>query len=523
MRRALLFSLPVLFLLGVLLTVSFTAEAQNGTNIVVQEGDTLDRIARRLNVSIGCITVANRISNPDLIYAGQVLFIPAVCPPYGGVFGPPQQNITPIATLSPTPFGFDPSQQGGGLTAEDAVPGEFIYVVQSGDVLDLIAAALNVDIDCLIDRNLLPRPAEIFPGNTIIIPNNCLPYDGLSSPGTLRAPVVEVGGDGAEATPPVSTATPTPSPTPTQAPEGTDTIPVPTEEQVDEDGIPVPTEEEVESAAPLLTPTLVGQGGGGIEQGDRQVIGSTGPTAMPTPVAASAETEEATVVVEATAEATEDTPVAAVTETEEAAAAVEATAEMTDMATEEAVETTMEATEDAEDTMAAAPIEGGEAAEAATEEALAVAVAAAGESVFTVTDSFDGTLNVAFPEAWTAAETEITQYMGIALDDGAGSTITVWAIPKSTITVIGQSAPINNLQATVAAVTGLEWGDPQRTEFDGRDAAFALSTDGSSLFYNIDSPDALIGMWVQTTPDALTLVRGDAEAALTSATYIPGE
>ena len=46
------------------------------TTYVVKTGDTLSQIARSFNTSVTAIAVANGISNPNLIYAGQVLVIP---------------------------------------------------------------------------------------------------------------------------------------------------------------------------------------------------------------------------------------------------------------------------------------------------------------------------------------------------------------------------------------------------------------------------------------------------------------
>lgn len=44
---------------------------------VVQPGDTLSRIAQRFGVTTAALVTANQIANPSLIYAGQVLTIPA--------------------------------------------------------------------------------------------------------------------------------------------------------------------------------------------------------------------------------------------------------------------------------------------------------------------------------------------------------------------------------------------------------------------------------------------------------------
>jgi LysM repeat protein len=48
------------------------------TSYTVQRGDTLARIARNFGISWRVLAEVNKISNPNLIYVGQVLTIPEV-------------------------------------------------------------------------------------------------------------------------------------------------------------------------------------------------------------------------------------------------------------------------------------------------------------------------------------------------------------------------------------------------------------------------------------------------------------
>lgn len=48
----------------------------------VEYGETLNSIGRMYNALPQCIADANGIWNPDLIFAGTVLYIPATCPPF---------------------------------------------------------------------------------------------------------------------------------------------------------------------------------------------------------------------------------------------------------------------------------------------------------------------------------------------------------------------------------------------------------------------------------------------------------
>jgi len=54
------------------------------------------------------------------------------------------------------------------------------HVVQSGDVLDLIALEYDVSLDCLVRNNNLQTPSLIYPGEVLTIPQDCPSYNGMS-------------------------------------------------------------------------------------------------------------------------------------------------------------------------------------------------------------------------------------------------------------------------------------------------------------------------------------------------------
>jgi LysM repeat protein len=67
------------------------APPPSGTTYVVRWGDTLGRIASRFGTTVAAIVAANpQISNPNLIYVGQVITIPT-----GGTGGQPPPPVTP--------------------------------------------------------------------------------------------------------------------------------------------------------------------------------------------------------------------------------------------------------------------------------------------------------------------------------------------------------------------------------------------------------------------------------------------
>lgn len=101
---------------------------------VVKRGDTLFSIARRYGVPLADLAAHNGIVNPNRIYAGQVLRIPA---------GPPTQP--PAGT-------------------------ETVYIVQPGDRLFRIALRYNMNYLYLAAYNGISNPNLIYPGQVIRIP-----------------------------------------------------------------------------------------------------------------------------------------------------------------------------------------------------------------------------------------------------------------------------------------------------------------------------------------------------------------
>src|SRR5688572_20597110 len=124
-RRILLLTLLSILLL----TMAATAFAQNRTH-VVQAGETLFSIARRYGLTVEQVAAANGITNPALIYVGQVLTIP------GGGTSP------------------------GGTTT---------YMVQAGDTLFSIARRFNTTVDTLIALNGITNPNLLNIGQVLIV------------------------------------------------------------------------------------------------------------------------------------------------------------------------------------------------------------------------------------------------------------------------------------------------------------------------------------------------------------------
>ncbi|MCB9421389.1 MAG: LysM peptidoglycan-binding domain-containing protein [Ardenticatenaceae bacterium] len=128
-------------LISVILTLTVVT-AVSALAYKVQWGDTLNKIAARFGVSVQAIVSANNISNPNLIYADQILQIP-------------DGNATPVPqTPSPT----TPVPTGG------------TYTVKTGDTLSAIARRFGTTIAAIAQANNISNVNLIYVGQVLTIP-----------------------------------------------------------------------------------------------------------------------------------------------------------------------------------------------------------------------------------------------------------------------------------------------------------------------------------------------------------------
>jgi LysM repeat protein len=113
---------------------------------VVQWGENLIGIARRYGTTTHAIMAANRLANPNRIYAGQRLVIPGQAAPGGSAHAP----------IS-------------GCT----------YVVRPGDTLSGIAYRHGLSVNGIVRVNGITNPHRIYSGQRLIVP---------CAPGTMPAP-----------------------------------------------------------------------------------------------------------------------------------------------------------------------------------------------------------------------------------------------------------------------------------------------------------------------------------------------
>jgi LysM repeat protein len=165
-------------------SVTGPARAQGGTQThVVQPGENLFRIALRYGTTWPVLAAANGLSNPNLIYVGQVLIIPGP----GGVTPPPQPTSPP------------PGPQ----------PSPTTYTVVAGDTLYAIALRFGTTVNALVQANGIVNPNLIHVGQVLNIPGGTQP----PAPQPTQ--------------PPGAQPTQAPGPQPTQPPVPQPTVPPP--------------------------------------------------------------------------------------------------------------------------------------------------------------------------------------------------------------------------------------------------------------------------------------------------------
>jgi LysM repeat protein len=140
--------------------------AQDST-YTLQYGDVLDVIAASFDLSVNCLAEASGIDNPNKVRPGDTLIVDRSCPPYDGAI--------PIAREAADTGADD---QGGGAASSSRASSGDGYTVERGDVLDLVAAAFDVDVNCLAEANDLAPRMLIFPGDVLTIDMSCSRYDG---------------------------------------------------------------------------------------------------------------------------------------------------------------------------------------------------------------------------------------------------------------------------------------------------------------------------------------------------------
>jgi len=207
----------MILVLAVLLVMPTVVAAQDGGGQIkhtVQAGENLYQIARRYNTTVTAIAQTNNITNPNLIFVGQVLTIPGTVAPTATPTSSiptatPSGTVTPgtpqapTATLQATPT-LAPSP-----TPQPAPGGETIHVVQPGENLFRIALRYNMTTAALAAYNGIPNPNLIYVGQRIRIPAGVTSTVAVVQPTAAvmaGTPAVTPGATATQAAPPVNMA-----------------------------------------------------------------------------------------------------------------------------------------------------------------------------------------------------------------------------------------------------------------------------------------------------------------------------
>ncbi len=143
------------------------AQESQPTFYVVQPGDTLDSIARRYDLTTAALARTNGLINPDQIYVGLKLTLPA-------------------ATVEVA--------ERGTLTDKPATVVHRLHTVQADEILFNIALRYGASVQSFIETNHLDRSGFIIPGQQLIIPAEATSNQaGVAQPTTpLPAPFTDI-------------------------------------------------------------------------------------------------------------------------------------------------------------------------------------------------------------------------------------------------------------------------------------------------------------------------------------------
>ncbi len=227
MKRRLIGTVLVLVLLATLLGAATASATEDLPTYVVKPGDTLYSIAVSHRVTVQALVNVNHLTNPRLIYSGQVLYIPDpnapiwLNTPYNGQTVTSPVHITGNSTsfegalvvrirdkagkviaqtltmggawgqLAPyavdlayqVPYGQWGAAEALEFSAKDGkevfAVGNRVYLsaralryytVQRGDTLSKIARTYGTTWKAIADANKLANPSRIYPGQKLIIP-----------------------------------------------------------------------------------------------------------------------------------------------------------------------------------------------------------------------------------------------------------------------------------------------------------------------------------------------------------------
>ena len=158
-----------------------------GTIYTVRAGDTLFAIAQRFNTTIQAIINANPGIDPNRLFIGQRICIPGIRPACPGfvytiqagdtLFVLAQRYNTTVQAIINANPGIDPNRLFIGqqicipvAPPTPACPGGFNYTIQAGDTLFALAQRFNTTVQAILNANPGLDPNFLVVGRIICIP-----------------------------------------------------------------------------------------------------------------------------------------------------------------------------------------------------------------------------------------------------------------------------------------------------------------------------------------------------------------
>jgi LysM repeat protein len=190
----------VMLAIGLLVLGAIPALAQQGqVTYTVRGGDTLAAIAARYDVSLNQLLVANGLTDPNTIFAGQVLVIPTTANfGTGGPLPGPQPNVIVVTPPPPPPIPTQPVTPPPVVTPPPTPAPQLTYTVQPGDSLTRIASLYGVSVQDLAAANGISNINIIPAGRVLVLPVGAVLQQnpgagGGGTGGPLLQYVVEAG------------------------------------------------------------------------------------------------------------------------------------------------------------------------------------------------------------------------------------------------------------------------------------------------------------------------------------------
>jgi LysM repeat protein len=164
---------PTDFAIGQSQTTGATATPRPECEYTVVAGDTLFRIAQKLDVSLADLRLANPpVANTDIIRVGQRLIIPDCEEEATTSISIPAN----VATSTPSGGGISVVVPADGTTQDRGILStNQEYVVQTGDTLSQIARRFNTTVDAIVRANNLSNPNSLSVGQRLVIPSGTQP------------------------------------------------------------------------------------------------------------------------------------------------------------------------------------------------------------------------------------------------------------------------------------------------------------------------------------------------------------